>query len=66
MKVLALLLAASASVQAGLMFGSNDEVTLFDDDLDIPGDNPLKHCKEPKDDILTLENVDLAPNPPKA
>jgi hypothetical protein len=36
------------------------------DDLDVPGDSPLKYCKDPADDILVIDHVDLDPNPPKA
>ncbi|KAG9241509.1 putative Phosphatidylglycerol/phosphatidylinositol transfer protein [Calycina marina] len=32
----------------------------------VPGDNPLKYCKKDHgDDLLTLEKVNLSPNPPK-
>ncbi|USW54703.1 Putative sterol transport protein NPC2 [Septoria linicola] len=37
-----------------------------DTNLSVPGDNPLEHCKDPKDDILAIKKVDLDPNPPKA
>ena len=30
----------------------------------VPGNSTLRHCKEPKDDILTIERVDIDPNPP--
>lgn len=33
-------------------------------DLSVPGDNPLVFCHDPKKDILTIEKVDLYPNPP--
>lgn len=63
MKLLSLatsaLLAASASARS-LSF------TAQDSDLSVPGDNPLEHCADPKDDILALKAVDLTPNPPKA
>lgn len=35
-----------------------------DDDLSVPGDNPLFFCHDPEVDILTIEKVDLSPNPP--
>ena len=35
------------------------------DDLSVPGDNPLTYCQDPKDNILTIDYVDLSPNPPK-
>ncbi|EMC93340.1 hypothetical protein BAUCODRAFT_52594, partial [Baudoinia panamericana UAMH 10762] len=36
-----------------------------DDSLSVPGENPLHHCKDPANDVLSLERVDLDPNPPK-
>ncbi|KAL1959736.1 hypothetical protein VTO42DRAFT_1322 [Malbranchea cinnamomea] len=32
--------------------------------LTVPGENPLAFCHDPKDDILSIERVDLFPNPP--
>jgi len=47
------------------LFG-NTQVTI-DEDLKIPGDSPLELCPKAHDsDILTIQKVDLAPNPPKA
>lgn len=54
------ILATSASARSSL-FGSSIEVAPFDDALNVPGDNPLQHCQDPKDDILDLESVDLDP-----
>jgi hypothetical protein len=38
----------------------------INDDFPVPGDNPLDFCSDPADDILTIEKVDLSPNPPEA
>ena len=57
------LLAATTSAS---IFGKSIEVAPYDDDLKVPGENPLQHCQDPKDDILDLKSVDLDPNPPKA
>ncbi|WPG99652.1 Hypothetical protein R9X50_00247100 [Acrodontium crateriforme] len=69
MKFLALaastLLATSVSARSSL-FGGLPAVASLDDSLSVPGENPLLHCQDPKDDILELEKVDLNPNPPKA
>lgn len=54
------LVAARSSI-----FGSSPDIDPWDETLDVPGENPLQHCKDPKDDILELESVDLDPNPPK-
>jgi hypothetical protein len=53
------LLAATATARS-LSF------TPQDDNLSVPGENPLEHCADPADDILALKKVDLSPNPPKA
>lgn len=38
-----------------------------DDNLDVPGDSPLRFCSgDHTSDILTIKSVDLAPNPPLA
>lgn len=57
------ILAVSASARSSL-FGSSIEVAPYDEKLNVPGDNPLQHCQDPKEDILDLESVDLDPNPP--
>lgn len=33
-------------------------------DYKVPGDNPLHYCGDPAEDLLTIEKVDLSPNPP--
>ena len=52
-------LATSSSLS---FFGSDQQV--LDEDFDVPGDNPLKFCGKNDEYILTLNNVDLEPNPP--
>ncbi|KAL4996947.1 Phosphatidylglycerol/phosphatidylinositol transfer protein [Aspergillus recurvatus] len=32
----------------------------------VKGDNPLEYCSKPSGDLLEIQSVDLAPNPPKA
>lgn len=47
------------------LFG--DSQTPFDEDLSIPGDNPLEYCQpEHATDSLIIQHVNLAPNPPLA
>ena len=58
------LLATTATAKSTSFFGSS-EVT-FDETLKVPGENPLQHCENPKDDLLEIQSVDLSPNPPKA
>lgn len=60
-----LLLSAAVVVDAGIW----DKQTALVDDVDkkIPGISPLEHCStEFAGDILTLEHVNLSPNPPLA
>jgi hypothetical protein len=65
MKLLALLSSTLlVSAGASLFGGRNVDIAPWDETLDVPGDNPLQHCQDPKDDILELESVDLDPNPP--
>ncbi|KAL9123669.1 MAG: hypothetical protein Q9175_008314 [Cornicularia normoerica] len=52
-------LATSSSLP---FFGSDQQV--LDEDLKVPGQNPLEFCGKSDDYILTISNVDLEPNPP--
>ncbi|KAJ9635907.1 Phosphatidylglycerol/phosphatidylinositol transfer protein [Coniosporium tulheliwenetii] len=38
----------------------------INEDLSVPGKNPLSFCSAPTDDILKIDHVDLDPNPPEA
>ena len=46
-----------------LSFFSADQHVL-DDDLDVPGDNPLEYCQKDNKYSLAIKKVDLTPNPP--
>lgn len=47
--------------------GDNQVSIADDDDLSVPGKNPLKYCsKEHGKNILQIGYVDLSPNPPEA
>lgn len=52
-------LAASKSLSVG-----KQEALIVDGSLDVPGANPLVFCQDPSDDILAIQHVNLAPNPP--
>jgi hypothetical protein len=41
-----------------------DQVTVKEE-YKVPGDNPLYFCSDPADYIVTIDKVDLDPNPPK-
>lgn len=44
-----------------------DQSIVSDDDLNVPGNSPLKYCSEDRnDDIIEIKSVDLLPNPPEA
>ena len=60
--LLPLVLSSLAVSSSFSFFGSDQQV--LDDDLEVPGDNPLKFCAKSDDYILTISNVDLEPNPP--
>ena len=38
--------------------------TILEEKFPVPGKNPLLFCTDPSNDILTVEDVELAPNPP--
>jgi len=60
--LLPFLLPALVASTSLTLFG--DQSVLDDSDLAVPGKNPLVHCGETTGDILTIEQVDLSPNPP--
>lgn len=60
--ILSCLLTVSASASSWLNTGAQKP---FDEDLKVPGENPLYYCSDPADNILTIDKVDLDPNPPK-
>lgn len=68
MKLSALLTVVfSASVSAAAIgWGSGNEQLPLADDLSVPGENPLLFCEDPVKNILTIDKVDLDPNPPEA
>lgn len=68
MKLLSLATSAllATHVSARSTFFSISDAAPLDANLAIPGENPLEHCADPKDDILALKKVDLNPNPPRA
>jgi len=55
----------SASPASWLSSSSSTSVTV-NDALKVPGDNPLEFCDADRSsDTITIDNVDLSPNPPK-
>ena len=63
--LLTLFLSCVALSNSLYLFSSDQH--MLDDRLAVPGDNPLFYCQpEIKEDILDVDYVDLAPNPPEA
>ncbi|RVX67273.1 hypothetical protein B0A52_09310 [Exophiala mesophila] len=60
--VLALLSATAVSSRS--LFGSSQNALVDEPKFPVPGKNPLNFCADPKDYILTVDFVDLVPNPP--
>ncbi|GJC78054.1 phosphatidylglycerol/phosphatidylinositol transfer protein [Colletotrichum liriopes] len=64
--VIAFLSAGLAPVGASVLV-QRDQSVIVNDDLKVPGDSPLELCpKSHDDDIVKIDSVDLAPNPPQA
>lgn len=59
-------LAFGLAPASGLILPRDDQ-SVITDNLDVPGDSPLKYCNENRDDdIIRIQSVDLSPNPPQA
>ena len=65
MKVTAVLLAAISAVSVSASPSWMPGQVTINEDYKVPGDNPLYFCEDPADNILTIEKVDLSPNPPE-
>jgi hypothetical protein len=51
------------AISNALSFRGGDQ-TILNDDFSVPGINPLQFCHDPSHYILTIDRVDLTPNPP--
>lgn len=60
--IISLFFASLAASKSLSFFGNNQNV--LDNDLEVPGDNPLEFCQKTDDYSLTINKVDLTPNPP--
>lgn len=59
-------LALGLTPASGLSIFSDGQ-SVINEDLDVPGESPLKYCYENRaNDIILIESVDLTPNPPEA
>ncbi len=67
MRLSAVILALAASVNARNVIRRGGQSPLVEDDLAVPGQNPLKFCEADRDnDIIEIKEVILTPNPPEA
>lgn len=53
-----------ASVATASILGGSQHV--LNEELAVPGENPLEFCAKSDDYSLTINKVDLTPNPPEA
>ncbi|KAL7949947.1 putative phosphatidylglycerol/phosphatidylinositol transfer protein precursor [Trichoderma barbatum] len=59
-------LAACLAAPATALAIWGDSASSFDASLKVPGENPIEFCDASRDnDLITIQKVDLAPNPPK-
>jgi len=63
-----LLFGSFVAADVSFSFSGGDDVNqVVEQSLEVPGKSPLQFCKETHEsDILTIEQVDLSPNPPSA
>jgi hypothetical protein len=68
MKLATALVALGATHAAAGVFGSNQQPLggITPKENEVPGENPLEFCEDPKDYLLDITKVDLEPNPPLA
>jgi len=68
MKFSPIVLALAATASARNVFRTGGQsLVRRGDDLSVPGENPLEFCEADRDeDILTIDEVTLSPNPPQA
>lgn len=62
--VIPLLISSFAASKSLSLFGSDQQI--LDSELAVPGENPLEYCQKGDNYTLTINNVDLSPNPPSA
>ncbi|KAL8651418.1 MAG: hypothetical protein Q9210_003260 [Variospora velana] len=61
---LAPLFLSSLAASKSFLYAANQQ-TLVNGDFSVPGENPLNFCNDPDSYSLTIDNVDLEPNPPE-
>lgn len=68
MKLTSLLLPVvlTITVSARSSWLNGNQVSVKENSVEVPGENPLLFCSNPPTDILEIDSVDLSPNPPEA
>ncbi|KAK3292238.1 ML domain-containing protein [Chaetomium fimeti] len=68
MRLSPIVLALAATASARNVFRSGGQsLVKRDDNLKVPGENPLQFCNADRDeDLITIDEVTLSPNPPAA
>lgn len=68
MKLTSLLLPVvlTITVSARSSWLNENQVSVKENRVEVPGENPLFFCSDPPTDILKIDSVDLSPNPPEA
>lgn len=62
---LTLLLSSLVAADSLPLFGGKQQI--LDGSLSVPGESPLEYCQANHDsDVLTIDYVNLQPNPPSA
>ncbi|KAI1932259.1 Phosphatidylglycerol/phosphatidylinositol transfer protein [Ophidiomyces ophidiicola] len=64
--LLSLLFSSAALAAPSLSLWNEQSPIQLNKELSVPGENPLTYCSAPDQNILTIERVDLFPNPPLA
>jgi len=61
---LVLTLLTATALSTASLFGGSQNALVDDPKLSVPGKNPLDFCSDPAEYILTIDHVDLSPDPP--
>lgn len=64
LSVLSLLTASAAASNLFQQLAGSTTVIKVSGGSVIPGDSPLQHCGDTGGDILSINKIDLTPNPP--
>jgi len=66
LSVFTVAVASSSALSVDLGYRLNGQAPLVTLDTPIPGDSPVVLCSDPAKDLVTIDKVDIDPNPPVA